>query len=533
LSGRVCYLARSGRTDGAALIRMVGPGSDESWERPAPPQDPAMVIAQTGDAAAWVAQRASQGDGPRNEIALLCVDVEGASCNWLTSPSGEESVVAAVMAQAGGDYAEAGAPSGVWAPPALSEASVQALTPPPQGNGAPALKRRKAGPGAASKMAVASVPDVDARLFIDALDERGVSVERSTSLWHAIAAAWDPAARHEASENIVATASPASAVVLIDPVGRLVWAWSRGGQLAAAGTIRLMRDRSDGDAAVMLGAPEVARLTADWLSWSIQLGVAPSRIVCVGPRTGGETEGGLTPAAMGAALTKSWRGATVDLAVHDDPVGATLKRLAGLVQDGAEEDGRRELLSLTRRPVRAHRALYRWAALCILALAAIMGAVAWQALSAARTAAGQAKLAHDEMAVEISKIAPPTSDIQQAQLAGAPSGYLSEQLARLRRELNPNANIEPAEPILAELETLSLILGSREVEITELSLMNNAVVVYVLVPDTPTAEFLKKSLDEIGSSHCDWKVEFGTGAATKGKQSVNFFGVWKNTGAKP
>ncbi len=534
MSGRVCYLARAGRIEGPALVRLVGSGTDESWERPGTPEDATTVITHTALAADWTAQRAAQGDGPRYEIALLCVDVDGASCGWLTSPSADESVVAAVMAQGGGgEWSETEASRGVWAPATPAEASVQALVAPPAR--AKPMARR-APPALASKMAVAAVPDVDARLFIDALDDRGVTVERSVSLWHALAMAWDPGASRPASADPLMTTSVLpTAAVLIDPQGRLVWAWSRGGELLAAGSIRLSRDKRDGESSVVLGKSEIARLTSDWLSWSVQLGVAPVRVVCVGPRIGEGDAEGLSPAALGAAITKSWPGATVDLAVHEDPIGATLRRLATGAEGGGVQDGRRGLVSLSRRPGRAHRALYHWSALTIFAVAAALGAVAWQALSAAERAKSARDGAKAEMIAAISKLAAPANEMQQAVLNDTPGAFLREQLNRKRGALNPTTELQPAEPILSELETLSLVLGIKDVEIDEIQMINSAVMVYFFVPDTRTGEDISKSLEEIGTSHVDWSPVTITGVQGKGdRKRVQMLGKWKpRTGDKP
>ena len=533
MSGRVCYLARAGRVEGPALVRLVGSGTDESWERPGAPEDAPAVVAQTAQAADWVAQRAAQGDGPRNEIAILCVDVDGASCAWITAPSSGESVVAAVMAQGGGsDWS--GFEGGAWAPPTPSEASVQALAAPP----VPAKGLRRPGRAVAGqpvKMAIAAVPDVDARLFVDALDDRGVAVERAISLWHAMAMAWDPAgapAAAAAGEHIVASSAPATAGVLIDPAGRLVWSWSRAGELLAAGSLRLTWENRDGESLVVLGKTDVARLVSDWLSWSVQIGMAPVRIICIGPRTGSETGDGLSPAALGAALTKSWPGATVDLAVHDDPIGATLRRLAGAAEDGSPEDGRRGLVSLSRRPGRAHRSLYQWGAIVIFALAAALGAVAWKSLNAAEHAKSERDKVKAGTVEAVAKHAAPANDMQQIVLNDSPSAFLREALNKRKAALNPNAGLEPAEPILSELETLSLVMGFKGVEIEEITLLNSGAIIYVKVPDTRTGEDIKKSLDEIGSSHCDWSQPV-LAALDGDRKRLTLYGKWKPQRSKP
>jgi hypothetical protein len=540
LSGRVCYVARDARTGGAESVRLVAPGSDETWQRPSTPADSGAVLSQTGEAADWVAQHAAEGDGPRDEIAVLCVDVEGATCDWLTAPTSEESVVLAAIAQGAAEWngESAGSAGGVWAPPSTSEASVQALAAPPEARSKSA--GRKGPQRTPAKMAVASLPDVDARLFMDALDERGVAVDRAVSLWHGLAMAWDPGAQRRAvaqSEQVVEAASPVSAVVLIDPAGRLLWSWSRGGELIAAGTIRLLREKRDGAPPVLLTAQDVARLSSDWLSWSVQLGAAPVRVVCVGPRLSGESDAAeaLSPAAMGEAITASWPGATVDLAVHEDPIGATLKRLAGASLGESAADARRQMLALTQRPGRAHRSLYRWTALCVLAGAGLCAAVAWQAFSAAGRARAAGDQARTEAATKVTQLAPPTNEMQRDLMASAPGEYLAGQIQSKRSAMNPSSGLPPAEPIMTELETLSYVLGVQGIEIDEITLASSTgAMVYVSVPDTATGEFLRSSLEEIGTSHINWRTQFNSGPGSRpGKQSVTFMGMWKNAGARP
>lgn len=534
MSGRVCYLARAPRTDGPAVVRLVSPASDEIWEQPGPPADAAEITARTRAAAAWVAERAARGDGPRNEIALMCVDVEGATCGWLTAPSADESVVSAVLSQGGGDWAGAGtdvgAAGGVWSPPNRNESTVQALAAAVVPRGM-TLRPRKRAAATSEKLAVVAVPDVDARLFIDALDEHGVGVDRCVSLWHAAALAWDPApVASSVRGDVVAVSAATTAVVVIDPAGRLIWAWSRQGSLLAAGTIRLVREQHDDAGTVVLGQQDVGRLTADWLSWSMQLGAAPARIVCVGPTTG-EGHGGLSPAALGTALGRAWPGAAIDLAVHEDPLGATLGRLAGLeIPEGSAFDGRGGLVALSKRPGRAHRSLYHWGAIAIVAVAGLLGALGWQAFRAAGNAAAalrDSKAATSEAVLKLMKQSGRNlSALEQAKLEGNAADFLAEALAKKKEALNPNTGLEPAKPILHELDTLSYVLGTKEIEIDQIQLMNSGVIVYVSVPDTPTGEAIKAALDGVRDSKCDWRAEFGGGRRT-GKQGVTLYGKWK------
>jgi hypothetical protein len=529
LSGRVCYLSRGAGGDRLAGVRLVGVRSDESWEAAGAERDAVGAMEDASAAARWVASRCGRGG-----VAFLCVDVGGGECAWLTAPGAEPGLVAAALMQEGSAW-DASGRSAAWAAPTPAEASVQALAPAhANGHGA---RARGAGAGddegpAGQRLAVLAIPDVSARLLVDALDERGVSVERAASLWHAVTLAWDPAraAGAGSGREVVGTSTLLTAVVLIDPVGRLVWAWSRGGELLAAGTIRLP-ERREGGAGAAVGAPEVGRLTADWLSWSVQLGEAPSRVVVIGPElSGGDS---LSPAMLGGSITRSWPGVSVDLAVHEDPIGATLSRLAGEDEgpEGAAEDGRTALLGLSHRPGRAHRALYRWTALALTLLAAGLIAVAWKAWGRAGEARARIGDADRAVARIVEETAPAPADAgQAAMVADQPRLYLKQHLDAMKQTLRPNAGMPPAKPILAELDALSYVFGIPEVEVTQIALDFGAAVVTVLVPDTATGEAIIASLKSVGDTHVQWEEKWGTGQARADKpnmQQIFFQGKWK------
>jgi hypothetical protein len=528
-----------------AHVRLVGPGTEEVWDSPGTGDDSMEVRSLAAEAAAWVAGRVGKGqsksEGPVGELSLLCLDVEGSSCAWLTAPSSDPAVVTAVLAQGGNDWAgAAGAPAGgAWTAATTADASVQALAPPPVKAERHGLKRRgkPAGRDDGGRLAVLAVPDVLARLFVDELDDRGVVVERAVSLWHALGMAWDPAQSGGGSREVVATSSAVVAVVLIDPAGRLVWCWSHRGELLAAGMIKLAAERGErGErvegGGVRVGSPEIARLTADWLSWSVQLGAAPQRIVCLGPEIG-EGADGLTPAELGAALGRAWPGATVDLAVHDDPVGATLRRLAGGdAAGGGVEDARTSLVDLSRRPGRIHRSMYRWVSLAVLAFAVALLGVGWKAWSVASRAKAARAEARSEMTAAATAVAPPGTNLIDVERAkDQPKMYLEDKLKAKRQSLNPTGGLDVAPPILAELETLSYVLGTKDIHIDQMSLLNGGVMLYLSVPDTLTGESIKQSLDGIGSSHCNWGApQWGTARPKQGQVPLTIYGKWKAEG---
>lgn len=555
MTGRICYITRSDRGGRLVRVRLVGERSDESFSPIAGRAgDLAAPGAEVEAAADWIADRLSQGSGEAS-LRLLCVDLDGAVCSWLTAPSAEPDVVAAALVQREDAGAWGGEEGGVSRSTALTpavsaaEASVQALAERPNGSGRGLLARRETRSETAvgRRLAVLAVPDVLARLLIDALDERGIEVGGAVTLWHALSLAWDaPGAAGVRAERVVATNAPVTATTLIDPAGRLVWSWSREGELLAGGTLRLTVDhpapaeRREGALAravedepaglPRLGQPEVARLTTDWLAWSAQLGVAPTRIRCIGPEVEAEGEN-FGPAELGSALGAAWAGATVDLATDDDPVGTTLAKLArgdGAPHDPAE-DARAGLVSLSRRPGRAHRSLYRWAAAAVLAGATALGVVAWKAWEAADEATSRAEALRAQTDGMIAEAVPRlANDLMRRK-------KFEDELRALRQRKTSAQGVRPAKPILEELETVSYVLAGSGAHITEMSLRDSSVHITVTVPDIRTGEVLRESLNSIGGSHVTWKGDFPGGGRGPAGERLTFTldGAWTTPTPKP
>jgi hypothetical protein len=505
LNGRVCFLARSGDT--LSSVRLVGPRSDDIW-RAGASDEGVDARADSRAAAAWIAERAPSG------VSLLCIDVDGSNCSWLTLAGTDAMMVAASLDR----HEDVGAD---WRSPESGEASIQALTlkaPPTRANPGDAVGVRAA---------VLAVPDALARLVIDELDDRGVGVENAASLWHALALAWDPASPllsgPGSGSNIVGSEAPPTAVVLIEPSGRIVWAWSRAGDLLAGGVVMTP---AAGDSA-RIGKGMVSRVVADWLGWSVQLGVMPVRIVCVSAPTGTEsTDEDLAPAQIGAALGRGWSGATVDMAVVDDPIGATLERLAGLEREPPEST---TLRGLTGRPRRVHRAMFLWASLAVVLLAAGLtgiGVKAWTNAGEARTASKGVREATREAVLKAAP--PPANDaVAQAIAEGNPRQYLEDRINEKLKEKTVPSGLPPVRPILSELDSLSLVLMNDDIELEEIHLSDSIIHVYVYVPATRVAEEIKESLENIANDHCVWTLSY---PATKKNnlQLVWLEGSWKS-----
>lgn len=355
-------------------------------------------------AAAWVADEM----GPARELAAVCVDVTGGVCGWLSAPDASPSVVIAALQQQTtsmssytGESSAAPVTFGLLGDAPLgpgSDRSIEALAPfeASRSRGVLAkLTTKAAGDAPATRkrrLAVLSIPDAPVRVFLDELDRLKIDAGAVLSLWHTIAAAWDPGrptrdgSRPDASTNghstVADSAQPVTATVLIEPSGRLLWSWSASGDLLAAGSMKLRvhhrvssaaaasagsgdagtlalmdleqhpsspaehgarriagtgtLDASGEQAVVDVSAAQIGRLTMDWLAWSAQLGLTPDRIVCMGADAEAISATG-DPVSLAQSLAEAWPGATVDVVSHRDPIGATLSRVRMLPNLGAPQ----------------------------------------------------------------------------------------------------------------------------------------------------------------------------------------------------
>lgn len=422
-----CYLVRSAAGAGLRGLRLIDRRGSEEWSVPARANDELgeSQAEAIGAAARWLAERLAER---RSDWALhIALDAEGSRCAWLSAPSGEQSVVlAAVNSAALGSGDDDHAGPGVWDPrygqPQL-DLSVQSLSATATATQTRATPTRR-GPRSEDRrerLAVLTVPDLSARLLLDELDRLGIEVASVTSLWHAIAAAWDPGAASEngrargadrPGEVVVAESAAVSAEVLIDPLGRLVWSWSRAGRLIAAGSQRLRRTTTEAPASaaqpealgetarrltardepplaiVEVNRMDLGRLINDWLAWSLQLGAAPARVVCLAPTstTCGELASDLPETAAAAAVVRTlaerWPGAATLAQVDDDPVRTTLMLLADREVPNSADDDRPDprliMLSLSSRPRRMTRRMYRWLAAALAAGGVSLGVLAWK-----------------------------------------------------------------------------------------------------------------------------------------------------------
>lgn len=487
MSHAVCYVERTGL--GAALtgVRVIARRSAKQWSAGAAPKSGASILEATASAARWIIEQTTGASGGVKRTTM-CVDLDASVCSWMTVPSPDARIVraAAQAVQVGAGTDEGGGHSGTW----LShgsvglDLSVQALAERPQtdANGKlPAILRQRIG--------VLAAPDLAVRALLDELDRLAFTPERVISLWHAMAEAWAaPAgdARTSDDARVVASDEPTTAVVLVEATGRLHWCWSRSGTLLAAGSMRLRRsestpeveaDRPDNRvvtpirpvALLEVTRSDVGRVVGEWLAWSIELGLAPARIVCLGPDTitcAGldlDLPGTSGVAAVGQALGQAWPGTVVAAEVLDDPVSTTLARLAERLDD---DDGpsasapSAEIEDLSSRPGRGTRRMYQWLSAAIVMGAVLVGVLGYR-LS---VKADETRERIETLTADRAKL---LTDLRPLAPAAAGSTDPAAELRKRRGQIEAEIKAIKFElPIVSEM--LRILKGASQVEKVEL-----------------------------------------------------------------
>jgi hypothetical protein len=535
LSDRVCYIRRADRGGILQALRMLSAHSDEQWVAGAS-VDTSLISQSVDEGAQWIRDRLEAADQSR-QLSMLCLDPDGAVCSWVKPEDADPTLLDAAITNSDDeidhDALEAVVHSGLSErfPKLPLELSYELLDPDETSSG--------------SRSAVMALPDVPGRLLKDQLDAMGIRVEKFTTIWHAIASVWDPGAGQSvtSAQRIVASDAPIVAVIVVDPVdGRLIWTWSRQGKLITAGTQRITMAHQEHDRVPMIRNEHIARLSSDWLSWSSQLGVAPSRVLFVGkpaqikeldalgsetgeqgssesPTTadsGSNNLAGLSAGEIGSAISRSWPDATIDLLEHDDPVGETLSKIA------TKQRGQ-DLFTLTNlgnRPTRVHRSMYRWAGMALTMVAIMISIVAYQFLTQADEIRDRTR---DIDARKMELITDYDPEL-------ARSSYitfdLQKKLEQLRNSGRP-LRITQSKPILEELETLSYVFGIPGIEINNIKLTNTAVIVTARVENLILAEQLDQGLESIKGLHLRWNTP-NFKSITSGEQKIEatYTGQW-------
>lgn len=503
-------------------LRLLGPQTDDTWHAPAGAEQSRGTLTA---AVSWVGDRLNGRLGGR-VLDRLCLDVDGAVCAWVTANSAEHGLVRAVIEQeAAGDaddpFADAGHAHAGRFPDLPGEVGYQTL---------------RAGRGEAqgpARTPVLAVPDVAARALIDALDESGVQVGSCITLWQAMVKAWT-STPGSSSERVVADANPAvTAVVLCTPGDRVVWAWGRSDAPVAAGAFRMRAAPGSGAELPLLEDPSGpseastsgfgGRLAAEWLAWGVQLGVAPSRVVWVGPV---ESHPGLGAGELAAALRRAAAGATVDVIDDDDPIGLTLRRLAERIDAGRDRPAPDDhLVGLSNRPGRVHRGMYRWLAIVLLAASGAIAALAhefWNQASASNATLAQVRANQREL-----------FEAEAPDLVNDPAPFAIKTLQdRVAQARGPaTVQIPQAKPVVHELETLAFVLGNPDYELQEIDVGPLSITFRVKVDDTKAYEQLQQSLLGIGGSIINWTpLNY---RQQGGRVEVTGNGTWPQRGRAP
>ncbi len=514
MSARVCYLKRGWRGGSIASVQLVSLTGEERLGPEASRAEGAMQGAIPGEitpesAAKFIDEALARVRGPA-ELALLCLDAEGSAASWVASPTHERSAIASLVRMGQHGAGSDGEGSRLRASP-LEQigqdpygASIEPLA--AQNGDAPSTgllsrtrrERTPQAPKTNERVGVLSMVDAPARVLIDELDRRGVVVEGVASVWHAMAQALDPTPKGDELAN-----APVVAIVVVETDGRVLWAWSRARELLAAGAVRAVTHAtSDGESGVTIGDAEAARIINDWLAWGAQLCVAPTRVIAVLPEG---DDMGQESRRFAMRLGASWQDATVDATVAPDPMGLVLRRLAERIEGTPdtrtidEVKPTTRLVGLSTRPGTRHRSMVRWGAGAVLAAAVVCVVLGLRLRGAAQQATEAAAewntKWHDPVQAEYPAALVP----QPGKSARA---ILQEEVDRQRKRMTPPPPIEPAYPIMQELETVSMVLSNANVAVESIDIdtRSQTVRLVVLCPDLDYAERLVLALGQIDGS---------------------------------
>jgi hypothetical protein len=527
LTAPAVYLERDASGQRLLGLRLIAEHDEERWDAPRPDADdsqgPTLEPARAAAlAAAWLKSRLTGSA----RLSLLCLDPRGAACHWLETPDTDPAVLRAVTRQAPpgswGDWGEASPSAGLD----QQSSSLQSLGAPATVTAAAALGRRRglALPGRTPReqprrrTAVTTVTDLPVRLLLDELDRRGVSVDRVALLWHVMAAAWDPAAEAGPAEDdpLLTREAGETAVVLIEPEGRIQWAWSAQGSLLAAGASRL--DPAALEDTHNARASTVGRLASDWLAWAVQLGRSPTRVICLAAEELGPPE---RLAVLGRALGAAWSEAATDLFRVPDPVGTTIRRLADTSAGGrprrALPDSAR-LEELAARPSRKHRAMYRFSAAALILLAVGLILLGLRFGSAAARVRQQAQDLVQTQRERIRAVLPAGADLTFPTLA------VRTHLENLNAQRSPGKALTPVWPILAGADQIAFVLASfPDTRLERLTLQQISISLLVSGPNTASVEPVPQTLED-GTDLFVWRA--GPITRRGDRDQISITGQW-------
>jgi len=526
LSGPSVYLERDASGQRLLGLRLIGASGEERYRVP----EEASGTDAVQFAAQWLRSRLDAHEG--SGIGLLCLDARGAVCSWVDVPSAEDAVVRAAVRQK---------PAGAWGDwssvPALSAAgTVEALLPTSgsslqpvggaQSNGHAGLTLRKSAPAANKRSAVVGVSDLPVRLLLDELDAMHIGVDRVVTLWQAMALAWDPSGEGVDSDDpLVSSARVDTAIVLVEPEGRVQWVWSSEGELVAAGSAMLEGDALGENAeGRTFGA---GRLAIDWLAWTAQLGRSPRRVICLIDEHAGSQIGA---GAFGESVTDVWPGAAVDLLRVDDPVLSTFLRLGertpgGKLRRDPAKAG--QIAALASRPGRTHKAMYRWMAGAVALGAVALGIAGYRLRASSGEAEAQAVTVRNETnALILSKLGDRADPVY-------PMLSLQSMLDAERQAINSRQKLTEVHAVLPAIDDIQFAMasGMRGVQLMRLVVDQTSLLIDMESETTQQAETASDLLNG-ATQGIDWDRP-SMRPGTSGKTRVSVTGYWAAPKAEP
>jgi len=521
------YLSTSDRGARLRQLRVLVGERDERWSAPEQTSSApdAPLPEHERDAARWLKERLATDRRTKDRIAALVIDGTGSMFAWSDIPQGVEPVaITESLKRAGSVQPDV---MGIESEPVSPLAAAPEIDLPEGLTIEPLADATDTDVDAEEsirRIAIGAVPDLASRLLLDQLDAMGIETGAVMSIWHAIALAWNSPASspdHQAGNAIVdapAQTSTTAAVVIDADSKRLLWAWTRGHKTVACGSCRLARDGT---------APDwvFARLCAEWLGWSSQLGVTPARVLVVHDPVANSvasTSADSSPPPA-AVLAQHWPQCTVDAVEMDDPLLATLSRAVDRHEADPERASSEQLQSLTERPGRLQRSSRRWTSIGMIVAAIAMGFGAWRLSEAA----GQAQIAGSQVrelwrdrvtVIDSRALEPGVLD---------PILFLEDELAARQREVAPVAR---RRPVMTELESIALVIGYDGVELQELNVSQLSISLRLLVDSLQEYEDLSTAFDSIAGSEVDrWTIN--PKESSNDKILVSFSGFWGRTGA--
>lgn len=491
--------------DNAQTIRLLKPDGDAKWSpgKDIGDDDAFAHRNRLSSAADWIVASLSQ----KKRLDLVCLGVSDALCRWMTAPSTEPNVVAAVARGKGeewGSVAAIGTTEPLTAPHRKSH------------------QRTTAVHGAESHFPAISIHDASYRVLLDELDTRGIRVGSVLTIWHAMCRAWDESLPTErAMEDLgkgsdngntqTAASSPITAILITTEDNAVVWAWSKGRRLLTGGRNFVAHNNtSDSIETVGPSIPDYSsacgRIALDWLTWSAQLGQSPERLIIVSPDAN----------EIAKQCARLWPTAKQRQIPEIDPIAATLNQLITADPIKPESDARTCVASLTNRPSKAHRRLNQWAGVLLLAIALTIAGLGWQFRK-------QSSVYNEQEQAIATNIAAKLTPIDQRMARDPrPKRALENKINELAA--GSEGFVEPGLPlpILSELLRVGAALKDTEnVKIERLEITETRSVLRLSIPDTVTGEQIIENL-RTSTGSIRW-IESNTGIQT-GRLVLN--GAW-------